>query len=127
MALAERSDLDRNPAVGLTVMRSAKSSGPWVEIRIIPPGTRSASWCNRRASSKPLAAEVDVHQGDIGSQPLRLPERLRAVGGHADDHDPLAFEETAGSLQEAGAVVDDEAAQSHTPSIAGGAATTHSR
>jgi DNA-binding NarL/FixJ family response regulator len=68
-----------------------------------------------------LAPQVDVEQGDVRAQLLGPPEGFGAAGGLADDHDPLAFQEPAGGVQEAVAVVDDQAAQ-HGLRIAGGAA-----
>jgi hypothetical protein len=58
-----------------------------------------------------LAAQVDVQQGDIRSQLPGPLEGLGAVGGHAHDRDALALQEAAGGVQEAEAVVDDQAAQ----------------
>src|SRR6266545_2851113 len=68
-----------------------------------------------------LVGEVDVHQRDVRLELLGSSQRLRAGGGNPDHGDPLSFQETACGLHEAGAVVDDEAAQSHAARIAGAA------
>jgi hypothetical protein len=71
-----------------------------------------------------LAAQVDVQQGDVRSQLPGPLEGLGAVGGHAHDRDAMALQEAAGGVQEAGAVVDDQAAQ-HGLRIAVGDAGAH--
>ena len=70
-----------------------------------------------------LLAEVDVDQHHIRLQLRCAFDRLRAVGGHPDNADPLLLEETASRLEELWIVVDHQAAESrHPPSMAAGAA-----
>jgi hypothetical protein len=72
-----------------------------------------------------LATQVDVEQGDVRSQLPGPLERVGAVGGHTHDRDALAFQEAAGGVQDAGAVVDNEAAQHHGLRILGRGAGAH--
>src|SRR6266511_1094799 len=69
-----------------------------------------------------LAGQVDVDQRDVRSEPFDLLQRLDDAGGDPDDGDPLALEVAAGGLQEAGAVVNEEAAQLHATRITAPAA-----
>ena len=60
-----------------------------------------------------LAAEVDVDQADVGPELHGTPDRVVAVRGSAHHNDALTLQQTAGSLQEPRAVIDDQAMQRH--------------
>ena len=66
------------------------------------------------------AAQVDINERHVRAQLADLADRRLAGRGHANDRDPLLLEEGAGRLEEAHAVVNDQAAQSHSLIIADG-------
>ena len=71
-----------------------------------------------------LVAEVDVHQRDVRSELLGALKRLGSSRRHAYDRDPFTLEQNTRRSQEAGVVVDDEAAK-HRTSITRRATITH--
>jgi hypothetical protein len=65
-------------------------------------------------------AEHDVDEDDVGPELVRPFERLAGRRRYADNLEPLALEQTTGSVQKGAVVVDDEAAERHSISIARG-------
>jgi len=57
-----------------------------------------------------IATEVDVEQGDVRPQLGGLLKGLGTGRRDADDRGPLAFQQAAGGVQEARAVINDETA-----------------
>jgi len=62
-------------------------------------------------------AEIDVNEGDIRLQLAAPTACLRSGRRDANDADPLAQEQLAGSTEEFMVVIDDEAAHSHDLSV----------
>jgi hypothetical protein len=60
-----------------------------------------------------LAAEIHVEEGHIRTQFSRATDRLHARRRDAYDPDALLLEQHARSMEEAGIVIDDQAAQDH--------------
>jgi hypothetical protein len=73
--------------------------------------------CSRRATSKPLAAEVDVEQGDVGFQLLDQVHGFAAVRGDADNSQSLTLQQAARGVDESLAVVHDQAAFGHSTTV----------
>ena len=68
-----------------------------------------------RESTTAAAAEVDVNERDVRAQLGHLPNCFLGRCGNSDDGHAVLLEQGAGCLAEARAVVDDQAAQPHTP------------
>jgi hypothetical protein len=60
-----------------------------------------------------LPSQLDVDQGDLGVSLAGLAHRADRVGGHRDDHETPALQRLSRDLEEAGVVVDQQAAYSH--------------
>lgn len=68
-----------------------------------------------RESTTAVSAEVDVNERDVRAQLGHPPNCFLGRCGNSDDGHAVLLEHGAGCLAEARAVVDDQAAQPHTP------------
>jgi len=70
-------------------------------------------------------AEFHVDQGDLGPGLAGLPHRVGRARGYRDHHESPALQGLAGDLEEAGVVVDQQAAYGHDVRLAPGPAGQH--
>ena len=107
------SDFAMKPTAGLAWMSSE-------ELFLVMGGDQDqlAAPADRRIIGEPLrhrepvlAAKVDVHERCV--RPELVGETDRPIAGRRDTHDvdPLLLEKPAGSVEESGTIVHDQAAQ----------------
>jgi len=72
-----------------------------------------------------LRAEFHVNQGDLGAVLPGVAHRIGRIGGHRDHDEAPALQRLAGDLEEAGVVVDQQAANGHAARLACGRTGQH--
>ena len=126
IASADRADFDRKPAAGVASMRSGELFlGVRGDQNEAARGAASFVDEKPRESTTAAAAEVNVNECDVWAQFDHPLDGFLARRGDSDDSHSLLLEQRAGHLPEARAVVDYQAAQPHTPSMAGSRANVH--